>query len=119
MKHPDPELQKKQEEFLKSRPDEERELHAKLFRVGNATYRYHQLANSTNDEQLKLYFSEWLTGLPDNIRVDMENKGFEECKTTFPFTRYVNERNDLGLDEWLKKHLSEEDYIFYTHNVNT
>lgn len=114
MKHPDSECQRKQEEFLKNCPPEDREFHARLFRYGNAVYRYHQLANApSNKDSLKLYYEEWLQGLPDNIRIDMEKKGFEKCKSIVPFTRYVNERNDMGLDEWLKKHLSEDDYIAY------
>ena len=30
-----------------------------------------------------------------------------------PFTRYVNERTDIGMDEWMKDHLSSEDYKNY------
>ena len=40
----------------------------------------------------------------------MEEKGFEECKSVLPFTRYVNERNDIGLDEFLKENLTIQDY---------
>ena len=114
MKHLNPQIQKKQEEFLEHCPEEERELHSTLFRIGNATYRYHLLSDGINDETRKLYFKEWLEGLPDPIRVDMQKRGFEECKTMLPFTRYVTEREDVGMDEWMKAHLSEEDYKFYT-----
>lgn len=117
MKHPNIQCQKKQEEFLKNCPPEEREFHARLFRYGNATYRYHQhAANPRNTESLKLYYEEWLEGLqkldPDFALI-MEKQGFEKCKTIMSFTRYVNERTDIGLDEWLKEHLSEDDYNYY------
>lgn len=112
MKHPKPEIQKKQEEFLQHCPESERDYHARMFRIGNATYRYHQLAASPNEETLKVYYQEWLNGLPDNISTDMKKKGFEYCKTVFPFTRYVNERSDVGIDEWMKEHLSPEDFEF-------
>ena len=71
MKHLNPQTQKKQEEFLEHCPEEEREWHSMLFRIGNATYRYHLLSDSINDETRKLYFKEWLEGLSDPIRVDM------------------------------------------------
>lgn len=114
MKHPDPKCQQKQEDFLKSCLPEEQEFHARIFRIGNTLYRYHQIADiPRNKDSLKLYYEEWLQGLPANIAADMKKKGFEQCKTILWFTRYVNERTDIGLDEWMKEHLSEEDYNYY------
>lgn len=113
MKHPSIECQESQKEFLNRCPEEEKEYWTKMFRIGNATYIYHDRTVSFSNKQLKLYYSEWLEGLPENIRVDMETKGFEPCKTMLPFTRYVNEREDIGMDEWMKEHLSTEDYEFY------
>ncbi|MBP1615427.1 MAG: hypothetical protein H6Q13_2875 [Bacteroidetes bacterium] len=113
MRHPSPQIQKNQDEFLENCPEEEREFHAALFRIGNAAYRYHQLSISLNMERLKLYFEEWLQGLPPSISEDMKRQGFERCQSMLPFTRYVNERNDIGMDEWMKEHLSEEDYSTY------
>ena len=114
MKHPDPECQKAQEKFLKNCSEEEREFHARVFRYGNAAYRYHQLTNTPkNEDSLKLYYEEWLQGLPANIAADMREKGLEQCRSMLSFTRYVNERTDIGLDEWMQDHLSEEDYNYY------
>ena len=56
---------------------------------------------------------EWLEGLPESIREDAKSKGFEICKTMLPFTRYINERTDLGMDEWMKQHLPDDDYMYY------
>lgn len=114
MEHPNPECRKKQQEFLKSCPPEEREFHARLFRYGNAAYVYHQLADvPQNKDNLKLYYEEWLQELPPNISEDMKKKGFEACRTMIPFTRYVNEHSDIGMRDWMKEHLSEEDYNYY------
>lgn len=114
MTHPDPSCQKKQKDFLEQCPEEEREFHARFFRYGNAAYRYHQLANAPkNEDSLKLYYEEWLLGLPPNIAANMEKKGFKACTTMSPFTRYVNERTDMGMDEWMKDHLSADDYEYY------
>lgn len=113
MKHPDSTCQKYQEEFLKNCSDEDRELHAKLFRIGNASYVYHQLAFTTSEGILEEYYNEWLQSLPTNISADMEKRGFDACKSMFSFTRYVNERNDYGMQAWMKEHLSESDYEYY------
>lgn len=114
MEHPNSECRKMQEEFLKNCPPEEREFHARLFRYGNAAYIYHQLVKApSNKDSLKVYYEEWLQGLPPNIAEDMKKKGFEQCKSLFPFTRYVNERADIGMRDWMKEHLSEEDYNYY------
>lgn len=114
MEHPNSECRKMQDEFLKNCPPEEREFHARLFRYGNAAYIYHQLVKAPkNKDSLKMYFEEWLQGLPPNIAEDMKKKGFEQCKSLFPFTRYVNERADIGMRDWMKEHLSEEDYNYY------
>lgn len=112
-KHPNLSCQIKQDEFLKNCPKGERERLASNFRIGNAIYTYHQQAFSEKDEWLRFYYNEWLEGLPPNIAVHMREYGFDYCKTTLSFLRYVNERKDLGLKDWLKEHLSEEDFLKY------
>ncbi|MDR0232996.1 MAG: hypothetical protein LBI82_12915 [Dysgonamonadaceae bacterium] len=113
MIHPDPQIQRNQQDFLNRFPLNEREHHASLFRIGNAAVIYHQMAEETSLPKLELYYHEWLEALPSNIRESMEKRGFEECKRILSFTRYINERNDFGMDEWMKSNLSEEDYKFY------
>lgn len=113
MKHPKLEIQKKQEQFLKNCSDEERELHARFFEIGNALYAYHEEAGKVKPADLKFYYEEWLQGLPPNIAADMRKKGLEECTTFLPFTRYINERRDIGLRDWMKEHLSPENYEYY------
>ena len=114
MKHPKPEIQRNQEKLLNECPEKTKDFHARLFRIGNATYRHHQLAAKPNEDSLKLSYEEWLEGLPGNISKDMREKGFEACKTIFPFTRYVNERSDIGMTEWMKEHLSQEDFKYWS-----
>lgn len=109
MKHPDKAINENQEQFLRQCSPDEREFHARMFRLGNAAVAYHRQALEGEHPTLA-DFEHWLEGLPDNIRHNMEKKGFEECKTHLPFTRHVMERRDLGMDEWMKVHLSEKDY---------
>ena len=115
MKHPNPKIQKNQDDFLKNCSDKEREFHARIFRIGNATIHYHKLAatSSMNKAKFETFYQDWLKGLPDNIREVMEKKGLKGCRSILSFTRYVNERNDFGIAEWMKTHLSAEDYDFY------
>lgn len=113
MKHPNPDKQKSQDEFLKKCTNEEREFHARLFRIGNTLYAYHQNTAAVKDKDLLFYYKEWLQGLPPHISEDMKKQGFDNCKTMLPFTRYVNERLDYGLTDWMEDHLSEEDFKYY------
>lgn len=84
MKHPNPKLQSCQEDFLEECSPEEREYHARLFRYGNAAYIYHQLADvAKNKDSLKLYYEEWLQGLPSYIAVDMKKKDLNNVKAYF------------------------------------
>ena len=110
MKHPDPEIQKNQDNILSQFPESEREYHASFFRICNAACIYHQLPNRHTNQTLKSYYYEWLDGLPATLMQKMKSQGFHGCKDMLPFLRYVNERNDIGMDEFMKAHLSEEDY---------
>ncbi len=113
MKHPNPQINEYQRQFLEKCNPEIKDFHERLFRVGNATFVYHQKAYSK--EIPKQYFNEWLEGLPEPIRTDMEKRGFEGCKTVLSFTRYVNERRDVGMNKWMKEHLSVEDFEYWNN----
>lgn len=65
-------------------------------------------------ELLAIYFNEYLDGLPhDGLRDAERTRGLDEAKRSFPFRRYVLERHDVGMDEFLRQHLSAEDYEFH------
>ncbi|MGB3655533.1 MAG: hypothetical protein WBA41_30590 [Rivularia sp. (in: cyanobacteria)] len=111
MKHPNKKQRENQLKFLAELPEEEREEHARLFRFGNASYIYHQQAEK--QEPTEKDYKEWLDVLPDNIKRDMKSKGFEACKSVLSFTRYVMEKNDVGMKQWMKENLSTNDYSEY------
>lgn len=112
MKHPIEKYNEQQAKFLEGLSSEERPFHDRLFRIGNASYCYYQQSNKevapTEPE-----YHEWLSGLPDNIGHDMKAKGFEKCKTNISFLRYLLEKRDIGLGEWMQRHLSIEDYNWW------
>lgn len=86
-------------------------FHELMFCHGNITFRYHSDAHRCVPTQED--YKEWLEGLPENVRNGMEKLGFEGCKTVLSFTRYVMEKNDIGLEEYIKMHMNNEDFIDY------
>lgn len=95
MEHPNKKQRKNQARMLAELPEEERESHAQLIRFVNAAYIYHKQAEEL--EPTEADFEEWLEGLPEKMRGDMEMKGFELCKGVFSFSRYVMEKTT---SEW-------------------
>src|SRR5690606_18056927 len=53
-------------------------------------------------------------GLNEPIKSDMQNKGFEGCKGILSFMRYVREKHDIGLEEFVKEQMGENDYQKFT-----
>ena len=112
MEHPNSKCRIAQAEYLSRLPEEERENKARDIRIGNASYIYHQQAVPIQENRLIMYYKEWLEDLPPNISRHMRMLGFEACKTMIPFTRYVNERNDIGMRDWMQEHLSPGDFNY-------
>jgi hypothetical protein len=111
VKHPLPHCNVQQEELIATCPEDQRRFHILFFNYGNATYRYHNEAKEINPSLTD--FKEWLEGLPDKIRADMEKSGFEYCKNVLSFTRYVNEKNDIGMDQYVRNLMGDELYTEY------
>lgn len=116
VKHPLPHCNMQQEELIANCPEDQRRYHILLFNHGNASYRYHNAAKDANPTRTD--YEEWLEGLPANIRAHMEKSGFEYCKTVLSFTRYVNEKNDLGMDEYVKLLMGDDLYNEYRALLN-
>jgi len=111
VKHPLEHCNKMQEDMIANTPVDEKEFNELLFSYGNASYRYHSRAMDFKPT-LKDY-SEWLEGLPPAIRKEMKNRGFDGCMGVLSFTRYVNEKNDIGMDEYVKELMGDEDFAKY------
>lgn len=109
-RHPLPRLHEQQVESLQQLPETERTEQAQLLRVGNAAYRYHQLA----DGQLReADFQHWLAGLPPRMRQAMATAGFAAAVNNWAFRRHLLERCDLGYAAFMQQILSAEDWIFW------
>lgn len=117
MTHPDPDCNRYQAEFLEKCPAGDRAMHELIFKIGNATFRYHELAKTYQPTEAD--WKEWIAGLPDPVQSAMREKGFDDCRTILSFTRYVNEKNDVGLDAYLKENISPKDLMEYNKILNT
>lgn len=115
VKHPLEKYRQDQEAFLASCPPEERRYHELLFSYGNATYHYHQEAQDHAPTETD--YQEWLEGLPPAMQPKMREKGFEECRTLLPFTRYVMEKNDVGMEAYVRELMGEEAYAAFKSMV--
>ena len=109
-RHPQPRLHEQQVQALQQLPEKERAAHAQLLRLGNAAYRYHQLADGHLTEA---DFQHWLAGLPPRMRQAMTAAGFEAANSSWAFRRHVLERRDLGYAAFMKQHLSAPDWAFW------
>lgn len=108
-RHPLDKHHQAQVEFLAALPESQRAYHARLFRLGNASYRYQQQAEGevTEDD-----FRHWLVGLPERMRLTMEGDGFDASKNSLPLRRHALERRDLGYDAFLQSILSPDDWAY-------
>ena len=71
------------------------------------------------EELLATYFAEYLAGLPDDhIRAIEGDGGLTEARRSWPFRRYVLEREDFGMDEFMRLNLSHDDYAAWTNLTN-
>ncbi|MEM6524702.1 MAG: hypothetical protein AAF693_12945 [Bacteroidota bacterium] len=113
MKHPIEKFNQAQADLLAKLPEDQRSEQARLLRIGNAAYCYYQEAGQQDLPLTRSDFNDWLDGLPSGIRDDMEKRGFEACQNMLPFKRHVLERRDFGMGEWMKNHLSQDDYKFW------
>ena len=105
--HWDAELRQNQQELLESLDPQRREWVAYMLRTGNASMYYYkeQQAEPTEED-----FQEWLEGLPENIASDFRESGYESSRGALPLRRYAAEKNDLGLDAYMKQALLPKDY---------
>jgi hypothetical protein len=104
-----------QKEFLAQLEEPQRSFHARLLRIGNVSMRY--MSNDGEDfDPTEEDFENWLSGLPDYMQEDFRAAGLEKSKGALPFRRFYMEYHHEGLDEYLKRHLSTEDYE-YQQNI--
>lgn len=115
-RHPLDKNHQAQLQSLQQLPESQRAEMARLFRLGNATYRYQQLADGevTEDD-----YQHWLTGLPERFRQAMEKGGFAGAKSSLALRRHALERRDVGYSAFMQAILSPEDWDFEQQRAAT
>jgi hypothetical protein len=114
IKHPDLKLHENQVKFLEGLPDPDKAAHAQLFRLGNAAMHYYHKTEPTRQDD-----EDWLTGLPENIKKAMTVKGYQECKSILRLQRHALERRDVGMDEFMRKLLNDDDFKVWSQSGET
>ena len=109
-RHPHPHLHEQQMQALQELPETERAEQAQLLRVGNAAYRYHQMADGQLTEA---DFQHWRAGLPPRMRQAMTAAGFAAASSNWAFRRHVLERRDIGYAAFMQQLLSAEDWAYW------
>ena len=71
---------------------------------------YKQLDSSSISIQ---EFNLWIDGLEEPMRKYFKAKGIESCRELLSLQRFILERRDIGLDDYLKERLTEEEFIAY------
>lgn len=107
IRHPDARTHQNQLAFLETLAEPERSEHAQLFRFGNAAMHYYNKEKATATEEDYL---DWLEGLKEPMLSDMKIRGFEGCKTMIPLLRHALERRDIGINQFVKGLLNQEDF---------
>nr|WP_315419666.1 hypothetical protein [uncultured Pedobacter sp.] len=111
VKHPLQHCNIMQQEMIAKMPPGERIATEIMFSYGNAAYRYHLVAAEFKPAIED--YRDWVSGLAPALRKPMEELGFEGCLGILSFTRYVNEKNDYGMDEYVKELMGDEDFSTY------
>ena len=114
IRHPNPKLHANQTAFLERFSEPEKSEHAQLFRFGNASVLYYTNTDQTGPTEED--YTDWLSGLPDNIRKDMMLKGYERCKSIVSLQRHALERRDMGMSEFMRKLLNDEDFEVWSRS---
>lgn len=57
-------------------------------------------------------FELWILSLEEPMKSDFRKKGYELCKGVLNYRRFILEMSDIGMDEYLRYHLSSEDYEY-------
>ena len=82
-----------------------------LLRIGQTITGYYKQLNA--QELTEQDFSQWIESLQEPMKGAFSKKGLEGCRGVLNFQRFILELQDKGLDEYLKRELSKEDYSYY------
>src|ERR1035437_5670970 len=62
-------------------------------------------------------FNLWIDSLHDPYKSFFTKKGLKNCLDQMNFLRFVLELRDYGMDDFMKTHLTDEDYKFWNFDL--
>ena len=83
----------------------------KLIRIGKVINSYYYKLNKKEITEEK--FNLWIESLEDPMKKDFKAKGLEKCRGVLNLQRFILELQDNGLEEYLKRELTEEDFTYW------
>lgn len=86
----------------------------RLIRIGHTCNDYYKQLNSKGLTEED--FKQWIESLEEPMRSSFKNKGLGNCRGVLNFQRFILELQDIGLDEYLKNNLTEEDFSYWVAN---
>jgi len=84
----------------------------RMLRIGMVATKYHN-GDGIKFEPSQQDWEDWLGGLPERAAVIFRKDGFEKGILALPFRRFYMELNDIGFEEYMKKHLSVEEFAIW------
>ena len=112
--HPWPEQKKNQELMLTQFEGKEKRSHELFFSYGNAAFIYHrQGLDNVNEEYFEMYLESLIKRGDTKLASHFKEIGFLNSVTSVPFTRFVQELNDVGLEKFIIDRMGIDDYKEY------
>jgi hypothetical protein len=100
-----------QQQILDHYPIHMYRFHELMFTYVNIAANYYQSAEQFNPT--KQDYSEWLEGLHGEFKQEMKEKGFDNGRKIPAFARFVLEKNDVGMDDYMRKYMGADDFEEY------
>jgi len=85
-----------------------------LLRIAKVNTEYYKQLNS--EELTQEEFKLWIDSLKEPMRGAFNKKGLQDCRGVLNFQRFILELRDLGLQEYLKNNLTEEEMSYWIAN---
>jgi hypothetical protein len=84
-----------------------------LLRIGKTSVDYY---NQIDFKPTKQDFKDWVVSLKEPMKSHFKDMAVSDCIGVLNFKRFFLESRDYGMDEFMKLHLSDEDYKEWNKN---
>lgn len=89
-------------------------LENRLSHIGEVIVAYHKQISTF--KPTKGDYIMWIDSLREPMKTACEKKGFNHCLGHMNFVRFFLEFRDIGMFDYLKTHLSDDDFNFWKND---